>query len=102
VGGSLARGLRELASRHGVIGDVRGAGLFLGVELVRDRSSLDPAAAQAAYVVNRLRERGVLTGTDGPFENVLKLRPPLCFSEDDAALFLAILDEVLQEDGARP
>jgi 4-aminobutyrate aminotransferase-like enzyme len=102
VGGSLARGLRELASRHGVIGDVRGAGLFLGVELVRDRTSLEPATEEAAYVTNRLREKGVLTGTDGPFANVLKLRPPLCFSDDDAELFLAILDEVLQEDGARP
>ena len=101
VGGSLARGLRELASRHGVIGDVRGAGLFLGVELVRDRTSLEPATEEAAYVTNRLREKGVLTGTDGPFANVLKLRPPLCFSDDDAELFLAILDEVLQEDGAR-
>ncbi len=80
---------------------MRGAGLFLGVELVRDRGSLEPAREEARYVVNRLRERGVLTGTDGPFENVLKLRPPLVFSDEDAALFLEILDEVLQEDGAR-
>jgi len=102
VGSSLARGLRELQGRHALIGDVRGAGLFLGVELVRDRASLEPATEEAGYVVNRLRERGVLTGTDGPFENVLKLRPPLVFAEEDAALFLAILDEVLQEDGAKP
>jgi 4-aminobutyrate aminotransferase-like enzyme/Ser/Thr protein kinase RdoA (MazF antagonist) len=101
VGAALAQGLRELSLRHPVIGDVRGAGLFLGVELVRDRASLEPATEEAAYVANRLRERGVLTGTDGPFENVLKLRPPLVFSGDDARLFLAILDEVLQEDGAR-
>jgi 4-aminobutyrate aminotransferase-like enzyme len=101
VGGSLTTGLRELAGRHVEIGDVRGMGLYLGVELVRDRTSLEPATAQAAYVANRLRERGVLTGTDGPHHNVLKLRPPLCFGEDDAALFLAVLDEVLQEDGAR-
>jgi 4-aminobutyrate aminotransferase-like enzyme len=101
VGRTLADGLRELQSRHALIGDVRGAGLFLGVELVRDRASLEPAREEARYVVNRLRERGVLTGSDGPFENVLKLRPPLVFSEGDAALFLEILDEVLQEDGAR-
>jgi 4-aminobutyrate aminotransferase-like enzyme/Ser/Thr protein kinase RdoA (MazF antagonist) len=101
VGRMLAEKLRGLARQHAVIGDVRGAGLFLGVELVRDRATLEPATAQAAYVANRLRERGVLTGTDGPFESVLKLRPPLCFSEDDAALFLAVLDEVLQEDGAK-
>jgi len=101
VGTVLGRGLRELQGRHAVIGDVRGAGLFLGVELVRDRASLEPATEEAAYVANRLRERGVLTGIDGPFDNVLKLRPPLVFSEEDAGLFLAILDEVLQEDGAR-
>ncbi len=68
---------------------------------MRDRASLEPATAETAYVVNRLRERGVLTGSDGPFQNVIKLRPPLVFSEEDAALFLAILDDVLQEDGAR-
>jgi 4-aminobutyrate aminotransferase-like enzyme len=80
---------------------VRGLGLFPGVELVRDRGSLEPAAAEAAYVANRMRERGVLTGTDGPFHNVLKLRPPLVFSDEDAALLLATLDDVLQEDGAQ-
>ncbi len=69
---------------------------------MRDRASLEPATEEAAYVVNRLRERGVLTGTDGPHHNVLKLRPPLVFSEEDADLFLATLDEVLGEDGARP
>ena len=69
---------------------------------MRDRASLEPAPEEAAYVVNRLRERGVLTGTDGPHHNVLKLRPPLVFSEEDAGLLLATLDEVLAEDGARP
>jgi 4-aminobutyrate aminotransferase-like enzyme len=101
VGRTLAQGLRQLQSRHSLIGDVRGLGLFLGVELVRDRGSLEPAREEARYVVNRLRERGVLTGTDGPFANVLKLRPPLPFSDADAALFLELFDEVLQEDGAR-
>ncbi len=85
-----------------MLGDVRGSGLFLGVELVRDRASLEPAAEEAAYVVDRLRERGVLTGTDGPHHNVLKLRPPLVFSGEDADLFLETLDDLLEEDGARP
>ena len=84
VGGRLLEGLRGLSERHPLVGDVRGSGLFLGVELVRDRASLEPAPEEAAYVVNRLRERGVLTGTDGPHHNVLKLRPPLVFSEADA------------------
>ena len=101
VGGRLLEGLRGLSERHPLVGDVRGSGLFLGVELVRDRASLEPAPEEATYVVNRLRERGVLTGTDGPHHNVLKLRPPLVFSDEDAGLLLATLDEVLAEDGAR-
>lgn len=102
VGGHLLGGLHALSQRHPLIGDVRGSGLFLGVELVCDRASLEPAPEEATYVVNRLRERGVLTGTDGPHHNVLKLRPPLVFSDEDAGLLLATLDEVLAEDGARP
>jgi 4-aminobutyrate aminotransferase-like enzyme len=86
--------------RHAIVGDVRGSGLFLGVELVRDRLTLEPAAAEAAYVVNRLRERGILTGTDGPQHNVIKIRPPLVFSENDANLLLSTLDDVVGEDGA--
>jgi 4-aminobutyrate aminotransferase-like enzyme/Ser/Thr protein kinase RdoA (MazF antagonist) len=101
-GGLLIEGLRELQQRHAVVGDVRGSGLFLGIELVRDRASLEPATEEADYVANRMRERGVLTGTDGPHHNVLKLRPPLVLSEDDARLLLASLHEVLEEDGARP
>jgi 4-aminobutyrate aminotransferase-like enzyme/Ser/Thr protein kinase RdoA (MazF antagonist) len=102
VGDGLLAGLRGLAQRHPLIGDVRGSGLFLGIELVADRTSLAPAPEEAAYVVNRLRERGVLTGTDGPHHNVLKLRPPLVLAEEDAALLVAALDEVLAEDGAQP
>ena len=102
VGEHLIEGLRRLQQRHALIGDVRGSGLFLGVELVRDRTTLEPAPEEAAYVVERLRERGVLTGTDGPHHNVLKLRPPLVFTEEDADLFLGSLDDVLGEDGARP
>jgi 4-aminobutyrate aminotransferase-like enzyme len=102
VGQHLIAGLRRLQERYPLIGDVRGSGLFLGVELVRDRETLEPAAEEAAYVVERLRDRGVLTGTDGPLHNVLKLRPPLVFAEDDAELFLATLEDVLAEDGAQP
>ncbi len=102
VGARLRDGLLALQRRHALIGDVRGAGLFLGVELLRERASLAPATDEAAYVVNRLRERGVLTGVDGPHHNVLKLRPPLCLTPDEADLFLATLDEVLAEDAAQP
>ena len=72
---------------HALIGDVRGSGLFLGIDLVSDRESRAPATEQAEYVVDRLRERGILAGTDGPHHNVIKLRPPLIFSETDADLF---------------
>jgi len=101
TGGGLLAGLRGLASRHPLVGDVRGSGLFLGVELVRDRSTLEPATEEAAYVVNRLRDRGILTGTDGPHDNVLKLRPPLVFSPEDADLLVETLDDVLGEDAIR-
>ncbi len=101
VGRHLLHGLWRLQERHEVVGDVRGMGLFLGVELVRDRETREPAPDEAGYVVNRLRECGVLTGTDGPHHNVLKLRPPLVFSEEDADLLLETLDAVLGEDGAR-
>jgi len=100
TGRHLDQGLRALMSRHPLIGDVRGAGLFLGVECVRDRETLEPAPQQASYIVNRLRDLGVLTGTDGPHENVLKLRPPLVLEAREADLFLSLLDQVLEEDGA--
>jgi 4-aminobutyrate aminotransferase-like enzyme len=98
VGHRLMTGLQRLMAKRPVIGDVRGSGLFAGVELVRDRATREPAPTPAAYVVNRLRERGVLTGVDGPHENVLKLRPPLVLSPEDVDLFLDIFDDVLGED----
>jgi hypothetical protein len=101
VGNHLKSGLLQLKAKHSIIGDVRGLGLFLGIDLVRDRDTREPATEQASYIVNRLRERGILTGTDGPHHNVIKLRPPLIFSERDADLFLSTLDDVLGEDSAR-
>lgn len=102
VGTHLKNALQKLQQRHFLIGDVRGSGLFLGVDLVVDRATLEPAPLQASYVVNRLRECGILTGTDGPHHNVIKLRPPLVFTEKNGNLFVNALDAILQEDGARP
>lgn len=102
VGNYLIEGLKELQKRHALIGDVRGSGLFLGIDLVQDRDTREPATNQASYIVNRLRDRGILTGTDGPHHNVIKLRPPLIFSHADADLFIATLDSVLDEDLAQP
>jgi 4-aminobutyrate aminotransferase-like enzyme/Ser/Thr protein kinase RdoA (MazF antagonist) len=94
--------LNGLQERYSLLGDVRGSGLFLGIDLVRDPATREPATQQADYIVNRLRDCGILAGTDGPHHNVIKLRPPLIFSEADADLFVETLQRVLQEDAARP
>jgi 4-aminobutyrate aminotransferase-like enzyme/Ser/Thr protein kinase RdoA (MazF antagonist) len=101
VGDHLVKRLRILQEKYALVGDVRGSGLFLGVDLVNDRDTRAPATEQADYVVNRLRERGILAGTDGPRHNVIKLRPPLIFSQSDADLFAETLDAVLEEDAAQ-
>jgi len=97
TGAQLMSGLRALAADHALIGDVRGSGLFLGVELVADRATLEPATAEAAYVVNRLRDERILLGADGPFHNVLKIRPPMPFDAADATRLVEALDRVLGE-----
>jgi 4-aminobutyrate aminotransferase-like enzyme len=101
VGNHLKKSLQSLQEKHLLIGDVRGLGLFLGVDFVLNRETRAPAPQQASYIVNRLRDRGILTGTDGPHHNVLKLRPPLNFTSEDADLFVATLDAVLGEDPAQ-
>lgn len=97
VGERLLAGLLSLMSRHDIVGDVRGSGLFLGVELVRDRNTLEPATDAASFVINRMRREGILFGTDGPFHNVLKIRPPMPFNDDDADMLVTALDRVLTE-----
>ncbi len=99
VGASLLEGLRELQRAQPLIGDVRGMGLFVGVELVTDRESRAPATAAARHVVNRLREERILIGTEGPADNVLKIRPPLTIGREDVELIVATLGEVLGEWG---
>ncbi|HEV8218418.1 MAG TPA: aminotransferase class III-fold pyridoxal phosphate-dependent enzyme, partial [Gemmatimonadaceae bacterium] len=99
VGERMRADLGALAERHQVIGDVRGSGLFLGVELVRDRTTLEPATEEASFVVNRLRERGVLIGTDGPYHNVLKIRPPMPFGLDDADILMGALEASIRDLG---
>jgi len=97
VGDYLLASLRELQSRHPIIGDVRGHGFFLGVELVRNRTTLEPAAQEASYIANRMRERGVLMSTDGPHHNVLKIKPPMCFGMQEAEVLIGALELVLSE-----
>ena len=102
LGAHLIEGLKSLQVRHALIGDIRGSGLFLGIDFVLDRETREPAPLQASYVINRLRDCGILTGTDGPHHNVIKLRPPLVFSAADAELFVKSLDAILHEDAAQP
>ena len=95
VGAYLLEGLNALAGRHAILGDVRGAGLSIGAELVLDRETKEPATAEAARIVNALREAGVLISASGPGANILKIRPPLCLSREQAGMFLDALDGVL-------
>jgi 4-aminobutyrate aminotransferase-like enzyme len=101
VGARLRSGLERLIRQHRIVGDVRGLGLFLGVELVRDRASREPAGAEASYVAERMKDRGILVSTDGPAHNVLKIKPPLVFEESDADQFVDTLHAILGEEGVR-
>ncbi|HET9372937.1 MAG TPA: aminotransferase class III-fold pyridoxal phosphate-dependent enzyme [Vicinamibacterales bacterium] len=95
VGRRFVESLRELIPRHQIVGDVRGAGLFIGVELVRDRDTLEPAAGEADALVRRMRQRGILLSTDGPHHNVIKIKPPMVLTADDVDMVVRILDEEL-------
>ena len=97
TGAFLRQGLQDLAARHPAIGDVRGAGLFLGVELVRDRATREPDGALAARVVNGLRRRRVLVSNCGRNGNVLKLRPPLVFGREHGEILVDALDRTLAD-----
>jgi 4-aminobutyrate aminotransferase-like enzyme/Ser/Thr protein kinase RdoA (MazF antagonist) len=97
VGAFLVEKLRQLGNQHSIVGDVRGSGFFLGVELVTDREARTPASGEAHYIVNRLREEGILIGTEGADQNVLKVRPPMPFTTDDAEGLANILGKVLGE-----
>ena len=105
TGGRLRAALQTLPDRHPLVGDVRGSGLFIGVELVRDRETLEPAAREAGAVVESLREQGILIGTDGPWHNVLKIRPPMPFNTDDADRLVEAIDVALgriEKPGPQP
>jgi 4-aminobutyrate aminotransferase-like enzyme len=101
TGHRLLAGLRELTTRHTAIGDVRGSGLFIGLELVRDRDSRDPYPELANELANLAAERGVLLSTDGPDHNVMKIKPPMVFGAADADRLLETIDAVLGEIARR-
>jgi len=97
VGARLRAGLEELARRHPIIGAVHGTGLYLGVDLVRDHSTREPATEEAYAICERLRELGVIDQPTGDHENVLKVKPPLCINAQDADEYVRRLDRVLSE-----
>jgi len=97
VGGHLKERLLDLQSRQPLIGEVRGLGLMLGVELVRDRDTKEPASTEAADVLENAKTRGLLIGKGGLYGNVIRLKPPMCLTKDDADFIVDCLDETLSE-----
>jgi 4-aminobutyrate aminotransferase-like enzyme/Ser/Thr protein kinase RdoA (MazF antagonist) len=95
MGRHLREGLQQLVERHELIGDVRGLGLFIGVELVRDRKTLEPAASELKAIVEAMKAEGILLSTEGPHRNVMKIKPPLVITKKDCDFFLDRLDAVL-------
>lgn len=97
VGGRLTRELKDRVDLHAGIGDVRGYGLFVGIEMIKDSDTREPDAASTELLSNRLKNKGFLVSYAGQFDNVLKIRPPLVFSHENAAEFLVAFDECMEE-----
>jgi 4-aminobutyrate aminotransferase-like enzyme len=95
IGELLMAGVRTLAARHPLVGDVRGLGLFIGIELVRNRETLEPAGSETRRVVEEAKRRAILLSIDGPHHNVLKIKPPIAMREEHTALFLRVLGDAL-------
>ena len=92
VGAYTRAGLEKLQQKYEIIGDVRGRGLFLGIDLVKDRLSKTPDAEAARRMANMMKDEGVLLSKHGRYDNTLKIRPPMVFSQDNAEQLLAALD----------
>ncbi|WP_182868781.1 aspartate aminotransferase family protein [Rhodopirellula sp. JC639] len=97
IGDYLIDGLTELKDKHPLIGDVRGLGLMLGVELVKDRMTKEPASDAAAELMERAKQRGLILGKGGLHGNTMRIKPPMCIDKDDAQFLLATIDECLTE-----
>jgi 4-aminobutyrate aminotransferase-like enzyme len=95
VGKQLLSDLKKLQEIRALMGDVRGLGRFVGIELVRDPNSLEPAAEEATRIVNMMKKRGILISTDSALNNVLKIKPPLPFTRSDAKRLVNTLDQIL-------
>ncbi|MFW9793457.1 MAG: aminotransferase class III-fold pyridoxal phosphate-dependent enzyme, partial [Candidatus Thorarchaeota archaeon] len=98
VGNYLKERLVNLQKTNNIIGDVRGYGLFIGVELVRNRETLEPAEEETRYIIQRMKDLGILVSLDGPYNNVLKIKPPMVFTKANADTFVDSLATILKED----
>ena len=96
VGKYYKKELEKLKNKHKVIGEVRGEGLFLGIEIINE-NNLKPDRKLAHFLKNRLREKHILVGTDGPHNNVIKSKPPICFDKEDVKLVVESIDNILSE-----
>ena len=101
VGNYWKAQLHQLQERYPIIGHIRGYGLFLGVELIRDHETLEAADTETAYIVERMKQKGFLLSTEGPLHNVLKMKPPIIFTHEHVDLFMIGLEEVLQDSCLR-
>ncbi|WP_022665685.1 aminotransferase class III-fold pyridoxal phosphate-dependent enzyme [Desulfospira joergensenii] len=97
MGNKLLAGLRDLQEKYEVVGDVRGCGLFIGLDLVTDPQTREPGTVLAGYVKNRMREHRILMGSEGPHDNILKIRPPMTVETEDIDYILETMDRVLAE-----
>ncbi len=97
MGDKLLSGLRDLQNKYDIVGDVRGIGLFIGLDLVTDRETRVPGTELASYVKNRMRENRILMGSEGPADNILKIRPPITIQSDDVEMIMDVMDKVLDE-----
>ena len=97
IGDHLKEGLRALQDKHSLIGDVRGLGLMLGVELVQDRQTKTPAKEAAGELMELARQRGLILGKGGLYGNTMRIKPPMCLNKDDANFILEVLDDSLQQ-----
>ena len=98
LGQRFRYGLESLKDSHELIGDVRGRGLFLGIEMVKDRTTLEPAPKEASAIVDSMREKGVLLSTDGAHHNVIKIKPPMVLNEDDVDETLSKMEWCLSDN----
>jgi len=98
VGNCLLDGLNSLEEKLPIVGDVLGLRLYVGIELVTNRQTLEPAVAHASYIINRAKDYGILLSTEGPLNNLIKLKPPIVFTNENADNVVHALDRILTED----